>query len=155
MRHEKILRALAVLAVLLAVAAGPAAAKGTAKGHDETKCKMTFSLNAWAAAYEHATGSGTITCEDGQSANVDVSLKAVGLTAGKYHVDGKGEFSKIHKVSELYGSYAAAEGNAGVVKAGQAAVVTKGKVSLALSGTGEGWNVGVSLGKFQLTPSKG
>ena len=29
--------------------------------------------------------------------------------------------------------------------------MTKGEVSLALSGTGRGWDLGVALGKFKIT----
>ena len=34
---------------------------------------------------------------------------------------------------------------------GQAQVMTKGEISLALSGSGRGWDVGVSIGGFTIT----
>jgi hypothetical protein len=34
------------------------------------------------------------------------------------------------------------------VKSAKAQVVTKGEVSLALSGTGSGWDLGVAVGNF-------
>jgi hypothetical protein len=43
-----------------------------------------------------------------------------------------------------------AEAEAGAVKSAKGQVVTKGPISLALSGTGEGWEVGVAFGKFQI-----
>ena len=39
---------------------------------------------------------------------------------------------------------------AGVVKSAQAQVLTKGTTSLALSATGQGINLGVSVGKFTI-----
>jgi hypothetical protein len=72
-----------------------------------------------------------------------------GLTFGKSTIDdGRGEFSSVSDISELIGSYASAEAHAGAVKSAKAQVVTKGEVSLALSGTGSGWDVGVAVGNF-------
>jgi len=143
-----------LLALLLMVGAGSASAETAKKSTKKTKCDLTFSLTEWAAVYEHATGTGTITCENGQTAKVAVTSKGVGLTAGKFRIDGKGEFSKVHDIADLYGGYVAAEGDAGLVKAGETSLVTKGDVSLAIAGNGEGWNVGISIGQFKLTPMK-
>jgi hypothetical protein len=154
MHAKNVLRALAIVAALVVGWSSPAAAHGNSKTTAETKCHMTYSLTEWAVAFEHAKGHGQITCDDGQAADVEVLSQGVGITAGKYRVDGTGEFSKVHRVNELFGSYAAAEGQAGLRKAGQAAVVTKGKVSLALAGHGEGWTVGVSVGRLEIQPSK-
>jgi hypothetical protein len=54
-------------------------------------------------------------------------------------------------MSELLGSYAAGEAHAGAVKSAQAQVMTKGEVSLALSGTGRGWDLGIAFGKLTIT----
>jgi hypothetical protein len=151
---KRSLTACSLLALLLMVGAAPASAETAKKSTEKTKCDLTFSLSEWAAVYEHATGTGTITCENGQTANVAVTSKGVGLTAGKFKIDGKGEFSKVKDIADLFGGYAAAEGDAGLVKAGETALVTKGDVTLAIAGHGEGWNVGVSLGQFKLTPMK-
>ena len=140
-----------LLALLLAVGALPTSAAAEKKAAEKTKCDLTFALTEWAAVYEHASGTGTITCENGQRAKVAVTSKGVGLTAGKYRIDGKGEFSKVHDISDLFGGYAAAEGDAGLIKAGATSLVTKGDVTLAIAGHGEGWNIGVSLGQFKLT----
>jgi len=137
-----------VLVALLASAVTPAPAAA------KTKCDLTFTLSQWAAVVEHATGTGTITCDNGQSARVRLSSKGGGLTAGKYKIEGHGEFTPVASLSELYGGYAAAQANAGAVKSGETTVLTKGEVSLAIAGKGEGWNVGLSLGKFTITPRK-
>ena len=75
-----------------------------------------------------------------------------GLTAGKYHVDnGKGEISKVHSIEDVFGDYAQAGAEAGVVKSATAQILTKGTTSLALAGTGEGVNLGISVGKFTIS----
>ena len=65
-------------------------------------------------------------------------------------VNGIGEFSGVRNIREVLGSYAAAEAHAGAVKSSKAQAMTKGDVSLALAGTGEGWDVGVAFGRFTL-----
>jgi hypothetical protein len=130
---------------LLAIAAAPARAEA------KTKCDMTFALKEWAVLYKHAAGSGTITCNNGQRAEVRLTSKGGGLTAGKFRIEGHGEFSEVHDIRELYGSYVQAQANAGAVKSGEATVLTKGEVSLALAGKGEGWDIGISFGKFTIS----
>ena len=114
-----------------------------------TKCKMEFSLAGWSVFYSTANGSGTITCDNGQSARVFLRAKGGGLTAGKSKItDGRGTFSEVGDISELFGSYASADVHAGVVESSAAQVVTKGTVSLAFSGTGKGIDLGVAFGEF-------
>ena len=114
------------------------------------KCKMEFNLRGWSAFYQTASGTGTITCDNGQSANVKIDTKGGGLTAGKSRIKGTGTFSEVSDISELFGSYAKAEAHAGVVKSASAQVVTKGEVSLALAGTGRGIDLGIAFGKFTI-----
>ncbi|MCK6554640.1 hypothetical protein L6Q96_08695 [Candidatus Binatia bacterium] len=114
-----------------------------------TTCRMDFSLEGWSAFYESASGRGTITCDNGQSARVDIRAKGGGLTVGKMNVvDGHGRFSQVSDIRDLFGSYATMEADAGMVKSASAQVVTKGTVSLALSGKGQGIELGVSFGEF-------
>ena len=74
--------------------------------------------------------------------------KGGGLTAGKSKISGSGTFSEVGDISELFGTYASADVHAGVVDSSAAQVVTKGTVSLALSGTGKGIDLGVTFGEF-------
>jgi hypothetical protein len=123
-----------------------------ARAEAELDCKLTFSLTGWSAIYKHAEGSGVVHCQNGETMNVNIEVKGGGLTAGKWHIDdGKGEFSDVYTISDVLGSYAQGEAQAGVVKSATAQVLTKGTVSLALAGTGEGINLGVSVGSFKLT----
>ena len=112
-------------------------------------CKLTYSLTGWSLIYKHTTGSGVVNCDNGASMRVKVAAKAIGITAGKWHIDnGKGTFTDVHNISDVLGRYAQASANAGVIKSGEAQVLSKGPVSLALAGGGEGINLGVDVGQF-------
>ena len=114
-----------------------------------TKCKMKYSLAGWSAGYSTASGRGTLTCDNGQSARVSLRAQGGGPTAGKSKiVNGSGTFSEVGDISELFGSYASAEAHAGAGGSSAAQVVTKGTVSLAFSGTGKGIDIDVTFGEF-------
>ena len=146
-----VLRQLALRAALpcmLALAAAPAA---HAAGNID--CRLDFEMAGWSAFYKTAQGTGRITCDDGSSLPVKVSAKGGGITFGKSKIeDGVGEFSGVAGIRETLGTYAAAEAHAGAVKSSKAQVMTKGEVSLALAGTGKGWDLGVAFGKFVIEP---
>jgi len=140
-------RRLTMVAAVSAVVATPALGL--------TKCTMDYSLSGWSVVYSTASGSGTITCDDGASARVGLRAKGGGLTAGKSKIsNGHGTFSDVGNISELYGSYASAQAHAGAGESTSAQVVTKGTVSLALSGRGSGIDLGVTFGNFIITPRK-
>src|SRR5262245_228830 len=114
-------------------------------------CDMTYTLKGWSAIVKTAKGEGTITCSNGETAKVDISVKGGGLTFGKTEIyNGKGEISGVKSIDEIYGSYAAASAHAAVAKAGETLVMTKGNVSLALAGTGEGVDVGIDFSGFTI-----
>ena len=124
---------------------------GTAQAAD-LECKLKFTMSGWSAFYKRADGTGTITCNNGQSMAVKLAARGGGLTAGKSTIrDGRGEFAGVHNIDEVLGSYAAAEAHAGAVKSSKAQAMTKGEVSLALSGTGDGWDLGIAFGKFKIS----
>jgi hypothetical protein len=115
-------------------------------------CDMTYSLKGWSAMYKTAKGEGTITCANGETAKVAISVKGGGLTFGKTEIyNGKAEISGVKSIQEIYGSYATASAHAGVVKAGAVEVMTKGSVSIALEGTGEGVDVGIDFSDFKIS----
>lgn len=143
--------AFAVVAALVAL--GTTSLAGAA---DEINCKLRFDLSGWSAFYKTATGAGTITCDNGQSMPVNISAEGGGLTFGKSTIeDGVGAFSNVIDIEQTLGSYASAEAHAGAVKSSKAMVVTKGEVSLALSGTGKGWDIGIGFGKFTIKRAGG
>ena len=116
------------------------------------KCHLDFSLSGWSLLYKHAEGSGTIRCSNGQHAMVKISVVGGGLTAGKFRIDhGTGDITHVRSIDDVFGDYAQAGAEAGVVKSGTVQVLTKGTTSLALAGHGEGINLGVSVGKFTIS----
>jgi hypothetical protein len=138
-----------VLALLVLSAAGTSASLAAGANVD---CEMTFSMKGWSAFYKTASGTGAIKCSNGQSMNVKLTAKGGGLTVGKSTIEnGQGRFSAVTGINELLGSYAAAEAHAGAVKSAKAQVMTKGEVSLALSGTGRGWDLGIAFGKLTIS----
>src|SRR5262245_12606863 len=145
-------RTLRFVLPVLALAAFLPVVRADEKG--QVECKMTYSLKGWSAFYKTAKGEGQITCSNGQSMAVSIETKGGGITFGKSEIkNGTGKFSAVAKIDDLLGSYAAAEAHAGAVKSSSARALTKGEVSLALAGTGEGVDVGIDFGKF--TISKG
>jgi len=121
-------------------------------GSGTTTCKMNYTLTVWSLVYKHASGQGTVHCSNGQHMSVKLSSNGGGLTVGKYTIsDGFGEFAGVRSIDDVLGTYVAASADAAAVKAGTAQVMTKGEVSLALSGTGEGINLGVALAGFTIS----
>lgn len=145
MKHRK----LSVLAAGLALALF-----GSVQAHAESAnldCKLKFSLTGWSLIFKHAEGHGVVSCENGESMNVKISAKGGGLTVGKSHIDnGNGRFTDVHNINDVLGTYAQGDASAGAGKSGTAQVLTKGTVSLALAGAGEGVELGVSVGGFTI-----
>jgi len=102
--------------------------------------------------YKTSSGTGTVDCSNGQRLEVKLSAKGGGLTFGKTEIDdGMGKFSGLYDIHEVLGHYATAEAGAGTSdRAVKAQVMTKGNVSLALSGQGHGWDLGVAFGGFTI-----
>ena len=135
------------IALFLFVALAAAAPGARAAG--PVDCKLHFNMSGWSAFYKTLSGSGTVSCDNGQRMSVSIRSKGGGLTFGKSRIDnGVGEFSGVHDIHDLLGTYASAEAHAGAVKSAHAQVVTKGDISLALSGKGEGWDLGIAFGNF-------
>ena len=112
-------------------------------------CSLKYNMEGGGAFYKRSTGDGVITCDNGQTMNVTIESKGGGLTFGSSQiVDGIGKFSPVLEISDLIGGYATAEANAGGGSASKAQVVTKGSISLALTGKGTGRTIGVSFGSF-------
>jgi hypothetical protein len=136
--------------IMVAALAAAGAVASPARAAD-LSCKMSFEMKGWSAIYQTADGYGTIRCSDGRSMRVKLSAKGGGLTVGKSSItNGRGDFTGVHSINDLLGSYANANAHAGAEKSVGAQVLTKGTVSLALSGKGHGWDLGVALGAFKI-----
>jgi len=132
------------LMILLVAAASAAEAK--------TNCEMKFDMKGWSIFYKVSSGSGWITCDNGQTANVRLQAKGGGLVAGRSEIrDGTGKFNEVSDIDDLFGTYVAGSATAGAGNSASAGVVTKGEVSLALAGKGKGIELGISFGKFVIS----
>lgn len=141
-----------VLGAVLLGATGFAIAGTASAAQPDLDCKLTFSLKGWSAIYKHADGDGRVTCANGQSMPVHIRVRGGGLTAGKWRInDGQGKFTDVYKINDVLGDYAAASADIGAVKSGTAQVLSKGTVSLALSGVGQGINLGIAGAKFTIS----
>ena len=151
MNYSILIRVTVVMALSFTLfGAGPALA---AKNKPRTKCHMTFNLKGWSVFYKSAKGRGVISCNNGQRQSVRLRVHGGGITFGKSEIEkGHGSFSKVDKISELFGGYAQSEAHAGAGKSAGAQAMTKGKISLTLSGTGRGVDLGFAFGKLKITP---
>ncbi|MGY0504968.1 hypothetical protein [Luteimonas sp. e5] len=141
----------AACVALLALAPMPARAQER-PGEGPLDCRLTFWMEGWSAFYKTGRGEGMVICNHGQRLPVTITSRGGGITFGKSRIDnGRGEFSGIHDIRDVLGRYAAAEAHVAAGRARKAQVVTKGAVSLALTGTGSGWDIGVSIGSFVIS----
>lgn len=146
----------ALVGAILASACLLTAASPPALAASEIKCHIHFQLHGWSIFYKTESGSGEVTCSNGQKMRVRLRVKGGGLTVGKSTVDnGHGEFTGVYDISDVLGSYVTGSAHAGAVKSSNAAVLTKGPVSLAISGTGRGWDLGVDVGEFVISRASG
>lgn len=130
---------------LVFAVASPAAFAG------DLTCKMTYNLSGWSAFYKTASGTGTISCSNGQRMSVRIEAKGGGLSFGKYRIrEGFGQFANVDDIRDVLGHYATAEAHAAADKSASAQAMTNGKVSLALSGKGKGWSLGVAFSRFTI-----
>jgi hypothetical protein len=133
------------LALCIGLAVAPSAMAGN------LTCKMTYSLTGWSVFYKTASGTGSVSCSNGQRMSVKIETKGGGLTFGKYKIrNGFGQFANVDDIRDVLGSYATAEAHAAADKSASAQAMTNGKVSLALSGKGRGWSLGVAFSRFSI-----
>jgi hypothetical protein len=127
--------------------AGPAASARLAK------CQISYDLEGWSAFYKTSKGTGRITCANGQSAAVSLRAHGGGMTFGKFSViGGKGTFSSVRDIADLYGTYVEATAHAGAGGSTEARVMVKGDVSISLARGGQGVNLGVAFEGFTIQP---
>ena len=84
------------------LAMGVAVSSAHARGM--TECTMKYNLKGWSAFYKTAAGTEAIRCDNGQKANVRLSARGGGLTAGKTEIrDGMGSFSRVASIDGFVG----------------------------------------------------
>jgi hypothetical protein len=141
-------------AIGVALACAGLALADPAHAAELVKCRLSYDLEGWSFIYKHARGTGHITCANGAASQVRIVAHGGGATIGTQRVtDGKGVFSAVRDIAELYGTYAEADAHAGAGASVDARVLVKGNVSLTLAGKGQGINVGIAFGAFRIQPN--
>jgi hypothetical protein len=116
-------------------------------------CRLTYDIKGWSILYKEYKGTGFVSCNNGQRASVSIVSRGAGLTIGKSQINkGRGSFSSLLHINEIYGTYIALDVHAGASVSVEAQIMTKGEISLALSGNGRGVNLGVALSGFSIKP---
>src|SRR5262245_54938506 len=91
---------------LLALALVGCSTLGSTAQAADVSCKLKFTMSGWSAFYKRADGTGTVTCNNGQSMAVKLAARGGGLTAGKSTIrDGVGDFSGVQTINDVLGSY--------------------------------------------------
>jgi hypothetical protein len=123
------------------------------KSPGNVHCTMDFELHSWSAFYKSGKGAGTIYCSNGQKAKIKISTHGGGITFGKFNIaNGKGKFSPVHNIKELYGKYANVGGEGGAAKARMGANLSKDNINLGIEGTGTGGGFGFDFSGFRISP---
>lgn len=118
-----------------------------------TQCTLTYRMQGWSFVYRVYKGSGSVRCRNGERANVTVVSHGVGASLGRSEINqGRGVISDVRNLDEVFGTYVYLDGHAGAAKSVEARTMTKGLVSLALSGLGRGFDLGVTIGAFTIKP---
>jgi len=117
------------------------------------ECKMNFSFKTWSFIYKTGKGSGFLTCGK-EKIPVVIKSHGGGATFGKSKIHGHASFTGVDKIADVFGSYATAQAHAGVIKSGNAQVLTKGDVSMSLTAVGKGIDLGIAFGSFEIRRSK-
>jgi hypothetical protein len=116
-------------------------------------CEITYDLDSWAAFYKVSRGTGVILCNNGQRAAVELESRGGGFAFGSSQIRaGKGRFSKVRDITETFGRYGRADGSAGAGASAGAQVLFRPGMSLALAGTGDGVELGIAFGSFDISP---
>lgn len=119
------------------------------------KCDMNYNMKTWSVVYKEGHGAGKVTCNNGQTADVKLKIHGVGAAFGENKVkNGKGTFSDVYDIGDIYGSYANTAAGAGIVGTAGTQVMMKGKASLALANVGKGFDIDFSFGDFEVKPEK-
>jgi len=116
-------------------------------------CTLRFQLSGWSASYERVDGTGIVACADGTSLPVFVQARGAGLTTGRPKITaGTGKFAGARRISDVLGTYAQGDVYAGVAQPGEINLLGNGKVSLALAGHGDGFDLRSTIAGFAIHP---
>jgi hypothetical protein len=137
-------RVLSFSAILLVLAFAGTARAGF------TTCRLDYQTHAWSVFYRNVTGTGTVTCEDGERAEVTLQYHGGGITFGVSDLSGVVRFSQVRDASEVLGAYFTVEGHAGLVHSVEGRAGTRGPVWISQAGNGRGFDLGFAFGALSI-----
>lgn len=115
-----------------------------------TACRLDYQTHAWSVFYKNVTGTGTVTCENGERAEVTLQYHGGGITFGVSDLNGVVRFSQVRDVGEVIGAYFTVEGHAGLVRSVEGRAGTRGPVWISQAGNGRGFDLGFAFGALSI-----
>ena len=115
-----------------------------------TSCKLEYQAHGWSIFYKNITGTGKVSCENGQSADVTIRFHGGGFTFGVSDISGYARVSSVLGPDEVMGTYGTMEGHAGVVKSVEGRLMTRGSVWISQGGKGRGFDFGFAFGAYSI-----
>ena len=116
-------------------------------------CSIKYNLTGWSFFYQGYKGTGVVSCTNGQSARVSLTLHGGGLTLGVIDIENaKGKFSGIKSIKDIYGTYFSIDIHAGFARAAEARTLFKGYIAGGGAGTGGGYNLGLTFSGLTIKP---
>ncbi|NOQ17399.1 MAG: hypothetical protein GQ581_10105 [Methyloprofundus sp.] len=114
-------------------------------------CNITYNLKGWSAFYKTATGTGMLSCSNGQSANVKLNLKGGGFTIGVIDITaGKGKVFGVKSINDVFSGHFTMGAHAGFIKSVEGRLVPHKTGVLRMHGKGTGYNIGFYLGALKI-----
>lgn len=113
-------------------------------------CSMTYKLEGFSLAYRQYDGTGEVTCVNGEKASVKLSSKSIGFTIGYSEIEGEGYFTEVKSIDEILGNYISLGNHFGFSRSVDRQVLTRGEISLVLTGRGHGFDIGFTIGDLSI-----
>ncbi|GFO72433.1 hypothetical protein BJAS_P2672 [Bathymodiolus japonicus methanotrophic gill symbiont] len=120
---------------------------------ESKSCSIKYNLTGWSFFYQGYKGSGLVSCTNGQSAKVSLTLHGGGLTLGVIDIDNaKGKFTGIKSIKDIYGTYFSIDVHAGFSRSAEARTLFKGYIAGGGAGVGGGYNLGLTFSGLTIKP---
>ena len=120
---------------------------------ENKSCSIKYNLTGWSFIYQGYKGTGVVSCTNGQSARVSLTLHGAGLTLGVIDIENaKGKFTGIKSIKDIYGTYFSIDIHAGFARSAEARTLFKGYIAGGGSGVGGGYNLGFAFSGLTIKP---
>ena len=120
---------------------------------ENESCSIKYNLTGWSFIYQGYKGTGIVSCTNGQSAGVKLTVHGGGLTLGVIDIqDAKGKFTGIKSIKDIYGPYFSIGVHAGFARSAEARSLFKGDIAGGGAGVGGGYNLGFTFSGLTIKP---